>query len=203
LSSKASHLLKEERCNKTVVIGVPHHAPVGVDRLPCNRWADENTGYLGRYLAQKLNCHSIIACNYTIDANKDMNNDYARQLLQWLPRLLIEIHGHKRKRTNNDVEITCGCTEYNQYSIILAEKLLEKCKNDNELHRLRICGDFARIYFKGKTARTIHGQGWLGFLIELPPELRFNAGQIGGEPPRTGYQFCKYLIESLNKMELI
>ena len=74
LESKKSSLVIEERGNKNIVIGMPHHAPAGVDTLPCNRFADENTGYLGRYIAENLDCCSIIACNYTIDVNKDRTN---------------------------------------------------------------------------------------------------------------------------------
>jgi hypothetical protein len=201
LLSKASHLLKEERCNKTVVIGVPHHAPVGVDRLPCNRWADENTGFLGRYMADKLDCNSIIACNYFVDANKNMNNDYSEQLVRWNPKLLVEVHGHKRKRTKNDIEISCGCLERNTSSISLAEKIREKCQGNPYLRWLKICGDYNNIFFKAGSVKTITYGGWMGYLIELPPELRYEEKQNGGKPPLIGYTFCDYFVECLRETE--
>ncbi len=202
-SSKASRLLIESRSNKEIAIGVPHHAPAGVDRLPCNRWADENTGYLGRYIAEKLDCCSIVACNYTADVNKSMDNDYSKQLLQWNPHLLIEVHGHKRRKTENDIEITCGCLERNKFSVELADKLLEKCQKDDRLRWLKICGDFNVIYFQAKTARTIQYKGWKAYLFELAPELRFETGQVGGPPPQSGYIFCDYLLKSLKEIREI
>ncbi len=203
LDDKKSSLIIEKRDNNNVVVGVPHHAPAGVDTLPCNRVADENTGYLGRYIAEKLDCCSIIACNYTIDVNKDMDNDYVQQLLLWSPRVYVEIHCHKRKKTKNDIEISCGSKKLNDYSLKLAEKIGNKCQSNDELNWLTICGDFNKILFKAETAKTIQHPDWLGFLLELVPELRFGKGQKGGEPPQKGYVFCDYLIESMKEMSLV
>ena len=201
LDSIESKFLIQTRYDRNIIVGVPHHAPVGVDKLPCGRYSDENTGYLGQYLAEKLRCCSIIACNYTIDVNKSMDNEYVQQVLQWDPKVYVEIHGHKRKRSKNDIEITCGSLERNEYSLTLAEKLQEKCRNDNELKWLKICGDFETIFFKARTAKTMQHNGWLGILLELPPELRYIKGQKGGQPPKIGYKFCDYLVESLTSIQ--
>jgi len=109
-TSELPDLIIEERENTNVVIGVPHHAPAGVSELPCSSHttSDENTGYLGKYIADKLDCCYIIACNYSIDVNKCLGTDYSIKLLKWAPKLFVEIHGHHRKRTRNDVEISCG-----------------------------------------------------------------------------------------------
>ena len=202
LASKQSRLIIEEGNNKNTVIGVPHHAPVGVPKLPCfkDRPSDENAGHLGHYIANRLDSYCIIACNYTIDVNKSLDNDYARQLIQWSPNLLVEIHGHHRARTKNDVEISCGSIEGNKYSLSLAGNLRDKCQKKVELNWLKICGDFSKIFFQAKRVKTITCSDWLGFLIELPPELRFKKGQKGGEPPQIGYTFCDYLVESLEEM---
>jgi hypothetical protein len=202
LDNTTTALIFQERDNQNIVIGVPHHAPAGIDKLPCNRFADENTGYLGQYIADRLGCCCIIACNYTLDVNKDMENEFVRQVLQWNPRTYIEVHGHKRMRTQNDVEITCGCEERNKESKIIVEKLCDKCHNDEELNWLKICGDFNQIFFKGKTAKTIQYKGWFGILFELAPELRYTERQQGGEPPRIGYKFCDYLVEIIRNMSL-
>jgi hypothetical protein len=63
-STSTSILIIEERKFKDIIIGVPHHAPAGIDKLPCleHEESDENAGFLGRYIAEKLNCCSIIAC---------------------------------------------------------------------------------------------------------------------------------------------
>ena len=92
----ASLLIIEERVSREFVVGVPHHAPAGVKCLPCleHRESDENAGYLGAYIAGKLNCCSIIACNYKFDSNKSIETDYFKQIVKWHPRFLIEVHGH-------------------------------------------------------------------------------------------------------------
>ena len=205
LESKKSSLVFEERGNKNIVIGVPHHAPAGVSYLSCRprRPADENAGYLGLYIAEKLKCSFIIACYYYLDANKNMSNPYAKLLLKWNPNVLVEIHGHKRKKTKNDIEISCGSKKLNDYSLTLAEKIGNKCQGNDELNWLTICGDFNKILFKAETVKTIQHPDWLGILIELPPELRFEKGQEASEPPQKGYVFCDYLIESLKEMSLV
>jgi len=55
-SASISALIIEERKFKDIVIGVPHHAPAGIEKLPCleHPESDENAGYLGRYIAEKL-----------------------------------------------------------------------------------------------------------------------------------------------------
>ena len=81
-ATDASLLVIEERGQTDFVIGVPHHAPVGTPTLPCpeHENSDENAGFLGRYLAEKLDCCSAIACNYPIDVNKSLQSDYSMQI---------------------------------------------------------------------------------------------------------------------------
>ena len=67
-STERSLLIAEKRKRSDLVIGVPHHAPAGTPTLPCPEHSDsdENTGIIGRHLAERLDCCSIIACNSTI-----------------------------------------------------------------------------------------------------------------------------------------
>ena len=195
LESKHTILLAIEGSNSNIVIGVPHHAPAGVAKLRCGRASDENTGFLGSYIARRIECCCVIACNYTADVNKTLNNEFARQLLSWNPKVYVEIHGHARRRTETDVEVSCGSLEKNEYSVNLAKRLHEECQRHDNLRALTICGDFGKILFKGKTVKTIQSQAWIGFLIELAPRLRYTKGQQGGKPPSMGFDFCDCLIE--------
>jgi len=97
--AQLSGLLIKERSDKIYVVAAPHHAPIGQNRLPCNDHpdSDEGAGYVALDLAEKLNCHSIIAFNYFIDANKDRSTDYFRRIERWNPVVLVEIHGHGKK----------------------------------------------------------------------------------------------------------
>ena len=105
--STTSLLIIEERGNNDIVVGVPHHAPAGKDFLPCpvHKESDENVGFLGRDVAEKLDCHSVIACNYTIDVNKCLSSDYIVQISKWKPAYLVEIHGYGKTKPNDDFDI--------------------------------------------------------------------------------------------------
>jgi len=96
LNEKKTFLLVEERINKTVVIGAPHHAPGGTKELPCpeHKAADENTGLIAHKLSELLQLSAVIVCNATIDPNKNLDTDYSKKILNWKPKFLIEIHGH-------------------------------------------------------------------------------------------------------------
>ncbi len=141
--STVSLLIIEEREDNGIVIGVPHHAPKGIEYLKCKnekgnyRVADENAGFLGRYVAEKINSHSIIANNYYFDVNKNLRTDYSIQIAKWKPKYLIEIHGH-----GNDcygVLISSG-SKNDEHTIALADLLNEKKKSINSLQDLEIIG---------------------------------------------------------------
>lgn len=102
-ATETSLLIIEERARHDIVVGVPHHAPAGVSQLPCpeHRPSDENAGFIGRHLAERLGCCSVIACNYTIDANKHLRSDYTMQIAAWRPTVLIEIHGHGKTKSKS------------------------------------------------------------------------------------------------------
>jgi hypothetical protein len=207
--STTSILIIEKRKNSDIVIGVPHHAPVGIKYLPCknkkskNRVSDENAGFLGRYIAEKLDCHSVIACNYTSDVNKYFRSDYTMQIAQWNPTYLVEIHGHGGKKTKNYIEISSGPTN-NKYSMDLANKLTDKCSKNKILKNAvkGIMGDYnnSSMRLKAKDAVTINDGRWLPFHIELPQQLRIPANKKVGKPPTEGYLFCDCLIEALKEI---
>ena len=198
-STEPSRLIIEERKRFDIVIGVPHHAPAGTPSLPCAEHSDsdENTGFLGRHLAEKLDCCSIIACNYTIDANKHLNSDYAMQIAEWHPSVLIEIHGHGKVRSSYDVEISCGSAAFTTYSEELASAINRKRLADEDLAAVSVCGRFTDIYFKATKTLTIIDQRWLAYHIELSPRLRKpEAGQTG-TPTTLAYRFCDHLAAAL------
>lgn len=186
-----SVLVVEERNTKEIVIAVPHHAPLGVEELPCeeHKDADENAGLLGFYTAQLLDCCSIIACNYFIDSNKNEDSDYFNRLLAWAPKVLVEIHGHGGKSAKYDIEISSGCTERNKWSVKMASRLEEEMAKLTPLQQYTICGDYNAIHFKASKSKTIASDKWIPFHIELPKSLRAQRSQY--------HPFCELLAETV------
>lgn len=201
-STSTSILIIEERKFKDIIIGVPHHAPAGVKKLPCpdHEASDENAGFLGRYIAEKLNCCSIIACNYVIDVNKYFRSDYSMQIAQWNPKLLVEIHGHGGTKVIAGIEISSGSSANDTHSKKLAAKLSGKLSGIQQLKHISICGEYDKIYFKAKDSVTINDGRWIPFHIELPAELRKPTNGITGKPANVAYIFCDCLIESLKEL---
>jgi len=200
--STVSILITEERKNNDIVIGVPHHAPAGKKTLPCKEHpkSDENAGFLGRYIAEKLDSHSIVVCNYTMDVNKCINRDYVFQIMKWCPKYLVEIHGHGTTKTNFDIEISCGEKKNEKFSKDLADKLQKKCSKFGNLSGKSISGEYDQIKLQAKDAVTINNVGWIPFHIELPQQLRIPTNTKVGKPPKEGYLFCDCLIEALNEI---
>ena len=198
-STEPSLLIIEKRNRFDIVVGVPHHAPAGTPYLPCAEHSDsdENTGFVGRYLADQLDCCSIIACNSTIDANKHLHSDYTMRVAQWRPSVLIEIHGHGKVRSKYDVEISCGSAESTTYSEDLATAINRKCLADADLAEVSVSGCFTDIYFKATKTPTITDARWLAYHIELSPRLRKpEAGQTG-KPTALAYRFCDHLAAAM------
>jgi hypothetical protein len=198
-STQASRLIIETRKRVDLVVGVPHHAPAGTPYLPCAEHSDsdENTGFVGRYLADRLDCCSIIACNTTIDANKHLNSDYTMRIAQWRPGVLIEIHGHGKVRSRHDVEISCGSAEFTTYSEDLATAINRKRAADPAFADVSVCGRFSDIYFKATKTLTITDTRWLAYHIELSPRLRKPERGRTGLPTALAYRFCDYLAAAL------
>lgn len=198
-STEPSIFIIEDRTRKDIVIGVPHHAPAGKEELPCpeHSHADENAGFLGRHLAERLDCCSVIACNYTIDVNKHLRSDYTMQIASWRPQVLVEIHGHGGKAARNEIEISCGSQDHNGFSNGLATKLTDLLSNNDELRDIRVCGDYDTIRFKASSTITISDGRWLAYHIELPPSLRKPKSGSTGKPDHIGYAFCELLAQSL------
>ena len=185
-------LIQGDRQN--IVIGVPHHAPLGVSNLPCQDHpdADENTGFLGAEVARLLDCNCVIVCNATKDANKDKETDYSQQILSWKPHLLIEIHGHGGKSAKFDIEISCGAVDRKKLSLALEESLKKKMAVEPLLKDFTISGDFDQIYFKASKSYTITAREWVALHIELPKKIR--------EAPEIFLPFCKILAESVSEL---
>ncbi|VTR67860.1 conserved hypothetical protein [Desulfosarcina cetonica] len=200
-STERSLLVAEKRKRYDIVVGVPHHAPAGTPTLPCpeHRDSDENAGFLGRYLAERLDCFSLIACNSTIDVNKHLDSDYSKQIFEWRPKILIEIHGHGKFRSKYDVEISCGSADQSANSEELAAIINRKIKNTPMLSGISICGRFSDIYFKATKTLTITNPGWLAYHIELSSRLRKPGNEKPGPPPDLGYRFCDCLADAVEE----
>jgi hypothetical protein len=200
LASTKMSLLVNENCTRSgIVVGVPHHAPAGVPYLPCPEHgdADENTGFIGRYLAEKLDCRSIIACNATKDPNKHLDSAYAKQIVQWSPGVLIEIHGHGKVRSKYDVEISSGSIQHSRYSEELAALINRRLSADADFAGVSVCGRFADIYFRATKTPTITDPRWLAYHIELSPRLRKPNIGPAGRPTALAYKFCEHLATAL------
>jgi len=198
-STEQSLLIKEKRSRSDIVVGVPHHAPAGVPFLPCpeHKDSDENTGFIGRYLAERLACCSIIACNSTVDPNKYPDSDYTMQIAAWRPSVLIEIHGHGKVRSKYDVEISCGSAEFTPYSEALAASVNRRLSEDASFADVSVSGRFHDIYFKATKTLTITDTRWLAYHIELSSRLRKPAVGPAGKPTRFAYRFCDHLAAAL------
>jgi hypothetical protein len=175
LSEKETILLIKEQERKDIIVGSPHHTPGGVAKMPCkdHEVGDENTGFITYKLAEKLKTSFIIACNYHIDSNKNLETVYSRQIKQWKPKYLIEIHGHGGKKAGLDcIEISSGNDRRNDKSKNFAQILKKKLDNYKELKKYEVDGDFDCIYFKATSSATITTDLWIPFHIELPPSIR-------------------------------
>jgi len=180
---------------KDIVIGVPHHAPLGVNKLPCEEHpqADENAGLLGFYLARLLNCSSIIACNYFIDPNKSKESDYIKRIQSWKPKILTEIHGHGDDGSAKfNIEISSGSLERNFWSNELAQRLRKKLVNKRLLQGYTLSGDFDAIYFQATKSLSINTPEWVAFHIELPKSIRESRSKY--------FLFCEVLAETLKEI---
>lgn len=198
-STEPALLLTEDRPRSDVVIGVPHHAPAGTPTLPCVEHpdADENAGFIGRHLAERLECCSVIACNSTSDVNKHLNSDYATQIIRWNPDILIEIHGHGKVRSKYDVEISCGSADQTGYAEALASTITQRISADADLSHISVCGRFDDIYFRATKTLTITDPRWLAYHIELCSMLRKPQNGLPGRPTAVAYRFCDFLADVL------
>lgn len=191
---KTSMLIVNSGQVQDIVIGVPHHAPLGTPELPCeeHRDADENTGFLGYYVAQLLNCPTVIACNYFIDPNKHRESDYFKRIQSWKPKILTEIHGHGGKSAKFHIEISSGSAERNFWSKHLADRLGKKFADVPSLQGYSISGDINAIYFKAQKTTSIVEKEWVSFHIELPKSLR--------ESKSIYTPFCELLAVALKEI---
>ncbi len=166
---------------KDVIIGIPHHTPLGTTEMPCKEHpdSDENVGFLGIHVANLLNCSSIIACNYFIDSNKSEESDYFKMVHLWKPKILIEIHGHGSRiaKANFNIEISSGSIKRNFWSLEIAERLRNKLSDVPLLQRYTLSGDFNLIYYKAKKSVSITTSEWLAFHIEVPLSMRASKGE--------------------------
>lgn len=197
-----------------LAIGVPHHTPSGIYFMPCetHKYGDENTGYIGNYIAEKLQCSLLCACNYFIDPNKNHTNnysDYYMALERCNPKFLVEIHGHGSFHADdNEIQISCGSKEEEGYAQRFKRELeetidMELSRNKEnrdllELKNLKINADFDQIYFKATKSSTIIDKRWISYHIELPLFLRISP--IDQYLPKMGVEFTKILCKTIGNL---
>jgi hypothetical protein len=200
-STEPSLLIIKTCLRSDIVVGVPHHAPAGVPFLPCpeHRDSDENAGFIGRHLAERLDCCSVIACNSTVDPNKHLHSDYTMQIAALSPSVLIEIHGHGKVRSPYDVEISCGSAEFTHYSEALAADVNHRLAADTGFADVSVCGRFRDIYFRATRTLTITDERWLAYHIELSSRLRKPVAGLTGKPTQFAYRFCDHLAAALSE----
>ena len=181
---------------REVVIGVPHHAPLGVPTLPCEEhpYADENAGLIGYKVARLLNCRGIIACNSPIDPNKHEDSDYCQKILAWKPKFLVEVHGHGSNLAKFDIEISSGSTTRNFWSKEMAARIRAKLSTRPQFQGYTLSGDIDQIYFKAKKSYTITRDEWVAFHIELPWSIRKSKEKYS--------LFCEVLAETIRELLL-
>jgi hypothetical protein len=107
------------RAHRDVLLGVPHHAAVGVDRIAerspsGGRVADENAvlyalACLARLRDLGVASAAVVAAHASDhDPNKRRETPYCRRVLgDPLPRLLVECHG-AGARAPHDLEVSAG-----------------------------------------------------------------------------------------------
>ena len=122
------------------------------------------------------------------------------QIAQWNPKVLVEVHGHSGKKTENNIEISSGSSANDVHSKKLATSLIEKLSKNTKLKDLSICGEYKNIYFKASTSVTIGHRRWIAFHIELPPNIRKPSNGKSGKPNELSYQFCDCLVDALIEM---
>ncbi len=118
LARPDSLTLLEHGSEPRVVLGVPHHAPVGVERIALerpggSRIADENAVLYALVCFTALAQHGV-GCRLVVasqardhDPNKDDGSPYCRAALATPARLLIECHG-AGARAPHDLELSAG-----------------------------------------------------------------------------------------------
>ncbi|MCK4443499.1 MAG: hypothetical protein KAW09_03080 [Thermoplasmata archaeon] len=211
LGSSASILLAVEFGEAPFIVGAPHHAPGGVDRLPCDRVSDENVGFLALDLAKLLGARCIVAANYWLDANKG-NGDYVDHIIAEKMDTFVEIHGHNGIKTEHEIEISCGTPELTERSDQLAATIRDIIK-DRSLEGVheeiwdsigipKMSGDFSDVRFKAKgTCSICHVRrlGGIPYHIEISPRFRKDKDN-DNRVPREGKVLMGIIAEALRQL---
>ena len=177
--STNSYLIYHSGNNQKILVAAPHHAPLGVQQLPCltHPTSDENTGWIAYQLAHHLDCDLIIAGNYFLDPNKYRTSDYYKKIESLMPTTLIEIHGHGSGSANYDIEISTGSREKSHLAEQFTDYLKQALSTQDHLKNYTICGDFDRIHFRATKSLTINTVLWNAYHIELPQKIREDQNQ--------------------------
>jgi len=188
-----NRLLIKNGKRREIIIGAPHHGRMSEG----GRSGDKNVGFIAWEIAKQLDLCSVIASNYSIDPNKDLNSSYSKQIINRKPNYLIEIHGHGGGRARYNIEVSSGIKNRNNLSIDFANKLKNRMNQYNALAPLSVSGDFDLIYYQASGSATITTNLWTAIHIELPPSLRdFTNGNI----PQLVENFITCLKETIDEV---
>ncbi|HQI25302.1 MAG TPA: hypothetical protein PLV15_10690 [Smithella sp.] len=121
--------------SRPVVIGVPHHAAIGQEKIAeeaQERPSDEAAAYYAlsvfNYLKSCVPCKLVIAAHST-DHNPNKQNDspYFNSIFELNPRLLFECHGAGSTR-KHDLELSSGialCSDIRRFGLRFSRRLLD------------------------------------------------------------------------------
>lgn len=207
LTIKNASILVSIFKDSKITIGVPHHTPGGTAQMPCSehKYGDENAGYIGQYISEKIGASFVCACNYFLDANKSLNTDYSVAIIKSNPTYLIEVHGHDRRHTDNDIEISCGNRKREKYALKLKlqiESIIKEWSSVDPkwslLKKIKIGAKFENIYFKATASATIQNINWIPLHIELSSILRKDAKTY--KVTNEGILFQDILCEAIKRI---
>ncbi|HKA14181.1 MAG TPA: hypothetical protein VKH41_04120 [Myxococcota bacterium] len=214
-------ILLDHGAQPDVVLGVPHHAPVGVDRIALERpqggrIADENAILYALVCFTALARHGIgtrlaVASQARDhDPNKDGASPYCRAALPERARILIECHG-AGARAPHDLELSAGrnpCADPLRLGRALAAALgagfsVAAQTRPGTAHAMlldsRGCESPTVLRFPALGTHSLLEAGARGIAaLHLEAKLRFrSAGPRNGSPTPSGERLGRALADSL------
>lgn len=182
-----------------ILISAPHHTIQGqvemYNNINGSKFGDQNTGNLALLIAKELKSNIIVCAKPDHDPNK-IEGQYVDLIRKINPQYLVEIHTHWRYNKNgklvteDDIEISTGSQELNNYSLKLASLLR------NQL-LMSISGDFDSIHYKAKKTYSLK---MCRKEEIIPLHIEFYKGLIDSEHIELRKKISKVVADSLIKI---
>ena len=211
----------EHGARPDVVLGVPHHAPVGIDRIALerpqgSRIADENAVLYALVCFSALErfdvgCRLVVASQARDhDPNKDSASPYCREALPERAGVLVECHG-AGARAPHDLELSAGANRWADPLRVgrgLAAALgagfhvaVQTCPGSSQALLLDASGRESPtvLRFPALQTRSLLEAGERGIAaLHLEAKLRFrSAGPRNGTPTKSGERLGQALARVL------